>query len=275
MTLRTASDAVRIRDAVKRGVSCVCIGGGVLGIETAAALARQGADVTMLESHAWLMPRQLNERAGAVLEKHLEAMGVKVLKRARTASIEGDGDVAGVILEDGRKLPAGLVILATGVRPNTALARKAGLEVNSGIVVNNHMQTSDPLIYAAGDAAEHNGQLYGSWAASQYQGSIAALNAAGVETAFGGLPRASTIKAVGMDIFSVGKFMPEDGSYAVVDADGEGTYTCFVLHDGRLCGAIIMGDPALATRVKKAVEDGVAVPEDCRSVTALCNWLRG
>lgn len=259
VTLRTAADADDILDAALNGRSCVCIGGGVLGIETAGALAARGADVTMLESHGWLMPRQLNERAALVLEKHMKGLGVKIVKHARSAAIEGGESVSGVRLADGRFIDAGLVVLATGVRPNTVIARKAGIEVNNGIVVDNHMRTSVPYIYAAGDAAEHNGQLYGAWAASQYQGKIAALNAAGQMVPFGGLPRANTIKALGIDISSFGRISAEDGSYIVVEDELDGSYSCFVLHDNRLVGAILIGFPAIAKAVRAAVEAGLHV----------------
>ncbi len=254
-TLRTTDDAEAILEAVRQGQPCVCIGGGVLGMETAGALARQGADVTMLESHNWLMPRQLNPAGAGILEKHMAELGVKVLKQARSAAIEGQQSVTGVRLQDGQTIPAKLVIIATGVRPNTVLARKIGLEVNDGIVVDNHLRTSQPNIFAAGDAAEHNGRLYGSWAPAQFQGRIAGLNAVGVETAFSGLPRTSMVKALGLDIASFGKFMPEDGSYIVVEEKGERKYTQFVFHDGRLVGAILIGQPGLAATTQKAMEE--------------------
>ncbi len=252
--LRTASDADEILNRVRGGARCVCVGGGVLGIETAGALARRGADVTMLESHEWLMPRQLNRKAADILERHMQGIGVKVVKTARTRELTGEKRVTGVALEDGRTLSAELVVLATGVRPNTALARKAGIEVNTGIVVNNHLECSCPDVFAAGDVAEHNGLVYGAWAASQYQGSIAGLNAVGIPTAFGGLPRSNTLKALGLDIASIGRFQPEDGSYVVLESEGPAAYLEFVFRDGRMVGAILMGHPELAALVKQAVE---------------------
>lgn len=254
LTLRLASDADRILQRIRDDARCVCIGGGVLGIETAGALARRGAEVTMLESHDWLMPRQLNRKAAGILERHMEGIGVAVVKNARTREITGEERVTGVALQDGRVLPAELVILATGVRPNTALARKAGLEVNTGIVVNNHLECSLPGIFAAGDAAEHNAQVYGSWAASQYQGSIAGLNAVGIRTAFGGLPRSNSVKALGLDITSIGRFQPEDGSYLVLESEAQASYQEFVFRDGRMVGAILVGHPELAAPAKKAIE---------------------
>ena len=217
-SLRTAADTDRLIACLKAGGPCVYIGGGVLGIETAAALAKRGAAVTLLESHDWLMPRQLNAKAAAYLEQHLHHIGVTVLTNARTQALEGaDGQLAAVLLQDGRRLPASLVVLATGVRPNTALARKAGLAVSTGVLVDSTLATSVPGIFAAGDAAEHNGQLYGTWAASQYQGAIAGINALGGRTLFGGIPRSNTIKAVGLDLTSIGRFQPEDGGDLLVE----------------------------------------------------------
>jgi nitrite reductase (NADH) large subunit len=118
------------------------------------------------------------------------------------------------------------------------------------------LQTSLPDIYAAGDVAEHNGQTYGSWAASQYQGRIAALNMAGIPTSFGGLPRANSIKALGLDLTSIGRFQPEDGSFLAVEEEHEGVYLSFVFKDGRMVGAILVGRSDLAGLAKKAVESG-------------------
>jgi len=258
-TLRTASDADRLMARAQAGARCVCIGGGILGIETAGALARQKADVTLLESHGWLMPRQLNPRAAGVLERHLQSLGIRVVKNARSRAILGDGRVTGVALQDGSSLPADLVLLATGVRPNTALARKTGLAVNTGILVDQYLRTSQPDIYAAGDAAEFNGQVYGAWAAAQFQGSIAALNALGLPTPFGGLPRSNTVKALGLDLTSIGQFLPDDGSYQVIEEETPGAYRSFVVHDGRLVGAILIGHATLAAPVKKAIESGLSL----------------
>ncbi|MBN1864606.1 MAG: FAD-dependent oxidoreductase, partial [Victivallales bacterium] len=138
----------------------------------------------------------------------------------------------------------------------TALARKAGIEVDKGIVVDNHLRTSQEDIFAAGDAAEHNGQLYGSWAASQYQGGIAGLNALGIPTQFGGIPRSNTVKALGLDLTSIGKFTPEDGSYTVIEKEEESSYMEFVFCDGKMVGAILIGHPELAVKTKKAIESG-------------------
>lgn len=254
-TLRTVVDADRIIQQLKPGEPCVCIGGGILGLETAGALAARGADVTLLESHGWLMPRQLNEPAATVLEAHIATLGIKLRKSVQTVSLIKDGgQVAGVKLDTGDEILCGMVILCTGVRPNTALARKAGLSVNRGVLVDNHLRTSDPNIFAAGDIAEHNGVVYGIWGPAQYQGTIAGINALGGTTAFGGVPRSNTLKVLGMEMLSIGEFIPADGSCRVFQEQSSGGFRHFVFHDGRLIGAILLGHTKLAGSIKKAIE---------------------
>jgi nitrite reductase (NADH) large subunit len=256
MSLRTAGDADAILKRARQDGRCVVIGGGILGIETAGALARQGVSVTLVESHAWLMPRQLNRKAAGLLERHMGKLGITLKKEAQTERLEGEGKVSAVCLADGERLETGVVVLATGVRSNTSLARKAGLEVHRGIVVNNHLQASADGVYAAGDVAEHNGQVYGTWAPAQFQGTIAGLNAAGKATEFGGTPRSNTLKILGIDLLSMGQFEPEDGSYRVLDHEEDHALAHFVFRDGRLVGSILMGHAALGMRVKQAIDGG-------------------
>jgi nitrite reductase (NADH) large subunit len=252
--LRTQDDATTILAEAAVGRACVCIGGGVLGLETAGAIARQGGDITLIESHEWLMPRQLNRAAGERLAKVVSGMGIKLRREARTVEILGDERASAVALHDGTVVAAEVVIVATGVRPNSYLARRTGLDVNKGVVVNSRMQTSAPDVYAAGDVAEHHGALYGTWAASQFQGSIAGMNAAGSATDFGGLPRSNSLKVLGLELLSIGQFQPEDGSYVVIDDDVDGAYSHFVFHDGALVGCILFGDTSQSAAVKKAIE---------------------
>jgi len=256
LSLRAARDADAILAAAGSGAACVVVGGGLLGLETAGALAQRGVDVTLLESHEWLMPRQLNRTAGELLQARLGEMGIRIRTQARTEEIVGDERVAGVLLTDGETVPAGLVVIATGVRSNSYLARSCGLEVNRGVVVDHFLRTSHPRILAAGDVAEHRGTVYGHWAASQYQGSIAGMNAAGLNMEFGGLPPSSTLKVMGVDLMSVGQFEPEDGSFDVIESSPNGDYFRFVFHDGRLVGAVLLGDATISGPVTAAIESG-------------------
>jgi len=252
--LRTQADAEHILQAVRSGASCVVVGGGILGLEAAGGIARRGGKVTLLESHEWLMPRQLNRRAGGLLADWLAKIGIGLRTQAVTEGLLGHKRVTGVRLKDGSSIPADLVILAAGVRPNSHLACRAGLAVGQGVIVDDHLWTSHPGILAAGDIAEHRGLLYGNWSAAQYQGSIAGMNAAGAKVEFGGIPRSNMLKVLGVDLVSIGKFEPEDGSYQVVEEAEDGRYMRFVFRDSRLVGAILMGDASIATALKKAVE---------------------
>ena len=252
--LRTVAHADQILEAAGSGAKCVCIGGGILGLETAAALAGRGVDVTLLEGHGWLLPRQLNQRAGEVLAEHVVARGIKLRSHCRTREIVGDERVRGVLLEDGETIPADLVVIATGIRPNSYLARLAGLAVDRGVVVDDTLETSHPNVFAAGDVAEHRGVVYGIWGPSQHQGSIAGLNMVGIRTEFGGIPRSNTLKVLGVDLFSIGRISAEDGSFDVIDHERDGRYWRFVFHDSHLVGAILLGDTTLTARVKTAIE---------------------
>jgi len=252
--LRTRDDAERIADACRRSFGFVCIGGGLLGLETAGALARQGVAVTLLEGHGWLLPRQLNELAGELLESFAVSQGISIRKLAKVREIVGDGRTRGVLLEDGSTVPADMVIIATGVRPNSYVARLAGLDVNLGIIVDNHLRSSHPDVFAAGDVAEHQGVTYGTWGPSQFQGTIAGMNVAGGEVEFAGIPRSNMLKVLGYDMFSIGQILPEDASVEVIDDEAEGSYSCFLFRDNRMVGSILLGDTSLSSSVKRVVE---------------------
>jgi len=254
-SFRTVRDAKRILDGSLAGEKCVCIGGGLLGLETAGALVRRGADVTLLEGHGWLLPRQLNETAGRILERHVTTLGIKLRKRARTEGILGDERVRAVSLQDGGTVSADLVIIATGVRPNSYLARQAGLDVGHGVVVDSRLASSHPNVFAAGDVAEHRGTVYGIWAASQAQGNIAGMNAAGLAAEFGGIPRSNTLKVLGLNLFSIGQVEPPDASFDVIEQELDGRYFRFVFRDTHLVGAILLGDTELTSTVKKFIEN--------------------
>ena len=263
-TFRTLDDADHILDAAKSGATFVCIGGGVLGLETAGALARRGVPVTLLEGYDWLMPRQLNQKAAELLRRHAAKLGITFRMKARTAEILGDERVRGVLLEGGDKLPADMVIVTTGIRSNSYLARMSGLEVNQGVLVDDHLFTSHPSVLAAGDVAEHRGVVYGIRGPSQYQGSIAGMTAAGIQAEFGGIPRSNTLKVLGLELFSIGQVAPDDGSFTVVEQEGDDRYYRFVFRDEHLVGAILLGDASLTVAVKKTVETRA----DCSALLA-------
>jgi len=252
--IRTCQDVDSLLDRIGKGVLCVCIGGGILGLEVAGALAKRGASVTLLEGFGYLLPRQLNREAAQVLEGHIANLGITVRTKADTHEIGGDDKVKSVILKSGEALPADIVAITTGIRSNTHLARRAGLQVNSGVVVDSHLRASAPDIYAVGDVAEWGGFVYGLWEPARFQGAIAGQNAAGVSIEFGGVPRMNTLKVLGIDLFSIGIVSPEDGSYLEIATQVDGVYRRFLFHDNVLVGAILVGDTKIATQVVHAIK---------------------
>jgi nitrite reductase (NADH) large subunit len=258
-TFRTQADARALAARAAAGAPCVVIGGGLLGLETAGALARRGMKVTVAEGFGWLLPRQLAEPAGRLLEQHLAGLGLTVRCGVKIEELVGDEMVKGVRLASGEVLPADLVVLSAGVRPNSHLARQAHLEVKSGVLVDDRMATSDPAIFAAGDVAEHRGVVYGIWPAAYAQGAVAGTNAAGSAAEFHGLPPANRLKVLAVDLFSIGQVQATDGSFRVYEQAAEGRYVRLVWRDGALVGANLYGDTAAAGLVKDAIEAGTQI----------------
>ena len=253
-TLRTLEDADLIMDVARQQAKVVCIGGGLLGLEVAGAVARQGAEVTVLEGLDWLLPRQLDAQASAILKKKIEDMGIKVVVPAMTKALQGDSRVENVELADGQVLPADLVLISTGVSANLELARSAGLAINRGVMVNEHMVTSNPDILAAGDLTEFQGRSYGLWIPAKNQGTIAGQNAVGKETSFLGDPPSTRLKVLGVDVFSIGQFSPSlDGDRLVAECK-DGGYKSFLFREGKMIGSILLGDDSMANKVKAAIE---------------------
>lgn len=256
--IRTLRDVQGLIKTVRNGTSCVCIGGGILGLETAGALAKRGVHIYLLEGFDYLLPRQLNREAAQVLESYVKEKGITIIPRAKTASIEGKEEACAVLLENGTRIETNAVSISVGIRANTHLARRAGITVNQGIIVNNYMLTSHPDIYAAGDCAEYTGIVAGVWEPAQYQGTIAGQNAVGAAVEFGGIPRANTLKVLGIKLFSMGIIQPEDGSYKEVAAEENGIYRRYLFRDNYLVGAILIGDTHMAAAATRAVREHIS-----------------
>ncbi len=245
LTYRDLDDTNAMIAAAGKGGSAVVIGGGLLGLEAAAGLKARGMDVTVVHLMGHLMERQLDEAAGYLLEKDLEARGIRVLTRAATKAIIGKGHVEAVILEDGRILPADLVVMATGIRPETRLAVDAGLEVERGIVVDARMITSDPAILALGECVEFEGHLFGLVAPLYEQARVAADTLMGRESRYVVREVATRLKVTGVDLFSAGDFAEGEGREDIVYRDpGRGIYKRLVVEDDRLIGVVMYGDTA-------------------------------
>jgi len=244
-TYRDLEDTNAMIAASVPGSKAVVIGGGLLGLEAAAGMAARGAEVTVIHLMGHLMERQLDPAAGYLLQKDLEARGIRVHCKGATKAILGHGRVEAVLLDDGTIYPADLVCMAVGIRPEVRLANDAHLEVGRGIVVDDQMRTSDPAIFALGECVEHDKQLFGLVAPLYDQAKVLAATLLGVTAAFKPVQTATKLKVTGVDLFSAGDFAEAPGREDIVFRDpGRGVYKRLILEGERLIGAVMYGDTA-------------------------------
>ncbi len=241
---RDLDDVLHMREAARRGGRAVVIGGGVLGLEAAAGLALQGMHTTVVHLKPTLMDRQLDPEAGAMLQATFERRGIAIRCVASTAAILGTERVTGVRLADGDEIPADLVVLAVGIRPNLGLGKAAGLAVNRGVLVDDGLCTSDPHVLAVGECAEHRGQCYGLVAPLYDMAEVVAARLAGdAAAAYRGCVTATKLKVTGITLFSAGEFATGPDREEIVLRDSLAQqYRRLVLRDGRLIGAVLYGD---------------------------------
>jgi nitrite reductase (NADH) large subunit len=246
VTFRDLDDVDKMLAAAEAGGAAVVIGGGLLGLEAAHGLSLRGMKVTVVHLMPSLMERQLDEAAGWLLKEELERRGQTILTGADTEAIlEQDGHVAGVRLKDGRVIAADIVVMAVGIRPSTKLAKGAGLEVERGIVVDDHMVTSDPAILAVGECVQHRGACYGLVAPLWEMCHALADGLTGRPTGYTGSVTSTKLKVSGIDLFSAGDFSGGDGSEDIVMRDASrGIYKRVVVQGSRVIGAVLYGDTA-------------------------------
>ncbi len=246
LTYRDLDDVQGMILAAQSRGRAVVIGGGLLGLEAAAGLNSRGMDVSVVHLMPTLMERQLDPAAGGLLKGALEARGIRVFTGANTKAIVGEARVSGVELAGGRVLPADLVVMAVGIRPNAALAQAAGLTVQRGIVVDDSMRTSDPGIFALGECAECAGQVYGLVAPLYEMANVVAAHLIGPTPArFQPSAVATKLKVTGINLFSAGDFSVGPGRQdAVLTDPASGVYRRVVLEDNRVAGCVFYGDTA-------------------------------
>jgi len=242
-TFRDSRDVDLLLTLAAKKKRVVVVGGGLLGLEAAYGLAKAGAPVTLVHLMDRLMERQLDAPAAALLKSLVERKGIRILLSASTARIHGGSSVEGVELTDGQRIEADAVIFAAGIRPNTQLAKAAGISINRGIVVDDQLQTSAPDIFALGECAEHRGICYGLVEPAYEQARALARHLAGRDAVYPGSVVATNLKVSGVSVFSAGDFMGGEGSEAILLSDvRRGTYKKLVIADGRLTGAVLIGD---------------------------------
>jgi nitrite reductase (NADH) large subunit len=270
--LRSAADAQQVRAYAQQHAcrDAVVSGGGLLGLEAAHSLLELGLRVTVLERGARLLSRQIDARCSELVLRYLQGIGMQVVHGAEAVALAGEERVTGVTLRDRRSLRCDLFLAAVGIRPNVDLAKRAGIPVGKGVLVDDRMQTGVPGVYAAGDVAEHSGRVLGLWPIAAKQGEVAAVNALGGAAVLTAEVPATILKGVGLDLFSIGRVQPEpDDEVVVVEDASLPSYRRLVVSQRRAVGGIVLGHHpedvvAVTSAVKKQVEIDDAVLADLR-----------
>jgi nitrite reductase (NADH) large subunit len=259
-TLRSMKDALAMK-AFSGGIrEAVLIGGGLVGLETGGALIRHGIKVSVIERNPRILPRQTDPDAAGILQGRMEEMGFRFFLNSDTEEILGGEKAEGVRLKDGRVAEGQMVILSAGVRPNVDLGRSMGLEVSTGIPVNDRMETVAERVFAAGDVAEHRGRCYGIWPAAQRQGETAGVNMAGGKALYEGTVVSNTLKVVGIDLTATGEIDPEKKLECVVRSEAEKCVYCKVaFKENRVVGCIFLGEAGGKNEVLSALGGGADV----------------
>jgi len=259
-TFRTRTDVSAMLLRTSGKMRAVVIGGGLLGLEAAYGLKKAGAEVTVVHLMDRLMERQLDQRSAAMLKAALEALGINVLLNAESVAVQGRRKVGGLRLADGRVVDCDLVVMAAGIRPRAGLARLADLTVNRGIVVDDQLQTSAADVYAIGECAEHRGVCYGLVEPAYEQAHVLARHLGGEETSYKGSLLATNLKVSGVGVFSAGDFLGADGGEPIVLSDPEhGIYRKLVVKDGRIAGAVLLGDTGDALWYLDLIRSGAPI----------------
>lgn len=261
---RTLDDCVALLEAAEEAENAVVIGGGLLGLEAARGLHGRGLQVSVIEIAPHLMVQQLDSLAARILQQQLEKLGLRIFVQTQVTRILGEGRVQAVELQDGTRLDADLVVISCGIRPNVELACQAGLTVQRGIVVDDQLRTSDPAIFAIGECAEHRGVTYGLVEPVYEQAEVLADILSGVrpQGRYTGSKLATTLKVIGIDLTSMGDVKASNGDAQVfVEADPlNGRYRKLVVQDGRLHGAILLGEKESAQKLLLYFRSGEKLP---------------
>ncbi|MBB5787648.1 FAD-dependent oxidoreductase [Jiangella mangrovi] len=275
VVFRTLADCRAMLSRLGRVRYAVVLGGGLLGLEAARGLAGRGVDVEVVHPADRLMERQLDLDSGRVLARTLRGLGVRVRLNAQAVRFTDGwgGGGRGVRLDDGTRLPADLVVVACGVRPNSALAAAAGLDVGRAVVVDETMTSvTDPAIHAIGECAQYDGQVYGLVQPAWEQAAVLADVLAGGPARYGGSAIVTRLKAAGVDLAAMGEtdvddFAADDGLEVLRFADpARGTYQKVVIRDDRVTGAIMLGGPETVGAVTQLFDRAAPVPADRRAL---------
>ncbi len=263
IAFRDIHDVDVMLDASSNYKKAVVIGGGLLGLEAANGLMKQGMEVSVVHLLDTLMERQLDKAAAGLLKRSLEERGMSFLMEHQTDAIIGDGRVQAVRFKDGSQIDADLVVMAVGIRPNFELAQQASLHCERGIVVNDTMQTYDPRIYSVGECVQHRGQTYGLVAPLFEQAKVCANHLAEMGIArYEGSVTSTKLKVTGIDLFSAGDFLGDETTEEMAFQDAaRGIYKKLVLKDNRIHGAVMYGDTIDGSWYFQLMRDGADISD--------------
>ncbi|MET7652315.1 FAD-dependent oxidoreductase [Streptomyces sp. NPDC005486] len=265
---RTMDDCLGLSKAVRPGVRAVVIGGGLLGVSAARALAMRGAQVVLAQQAERLMERQLDPNASKLVLRHLKDLGVEVHTECRVRDVRCvGGAVRSVEMADGYTLGADLVVLACGVSPRAGLAKDAGIAVHKGVLVDDELRTSDPHVRAIGDCAQHDGNVYGLAAPALEQADVLAESLSGdADSRYRGTRALTRLTLAGNSAFDLAAFgetepLPGDDVIQLADAT-RGTYRKVVVRDDRLVGGVLVGELGTVGALARAWEGAEPLPSD-------------
>ena len=265
---RTLDDTSSMIAEAANRTKAVVIGGGLLGLEAARGLQNRGMAVDVVHAGPTLMNAQLDELAGSILRKSVEALGIGVHTGKRTTEvIVSDGALRGIAFSDGQQLDCDMLVIAAGIRPNVGLAQRAGLTVERAIVTDDHMRSvDDDDIYVVGECAQHRGQVYGLVAPLWEQARVLAdhLTRTDPHAAYHGSRVATKLKVAGVDVAAMGIKAPEhpDDEFVQYSEPRHGVYKTVVIRDGKLVGATLVGDVSKVSFLTQAFDNGLPLPEE-------------
>ncbi|MEQ1888665.1 MAG: nitrite reductase large subunit NirB [Alphaproteobacteria bacterium] len=261
VTFRDVQDVEKMLAASRKHTRAIVIGGGLLGLEAANGLRANGMQVSVIHLMPTLMERQLDEAAGYLLQRELEARGIEINTRANSKEIYGAERAEGILLDDGRRIDADLVVMAVGIKPSIGLAKASGLICERGIVVDDHMVTSDPAILSVGECVQHRGAVYGLVAPLFDMAKVVAAQLADdAGSAYCGSVTNTRLKVSGIDLFSAGDFSDGEGTEDIILRDAHrGVYKRLVLKENRIRGAVLYGDTSDGGWYFQLLRDGADV----------------
>lgn len=261
-TLRTMKDAIGMKEFSGGVKQAILIGGGLVGLETGGALLRRGIKVAVIEHNPRILPRQMDPEGAKILQGKMESMGFSFFLNADSEEIFGKETVEGLRLKDGRTVEGRMIIISAGVKPNIKLAQAMGLEIKNGILVNDRLETKIEGLFAAGDAAEHRGRVYGIWPAAQRQGETAGVNMAGGSGLYEGTVVSNTLKVVGIDLTASGDIDPEGKLECMLKSDREkNIYRKVAFKEDKIVGCILLGNIKGNSEILNAIEKRVNVKD--------------